>query len=356
MEIPSDIIYEIALKLNNRGKIRLLSTAKKFHLWKDTIKFTGCEYINTIEKLRYYSQFTNIMIDMNCFPTNAKMYNDRYGLYWVPDFVATCDVIKIPAISHLTYNFDGALFYRKYFFSTIENVIPDTVTHLTFGHYFNTILTYDTKLGIPNNVTHLDFGYHFNKPIVGAIPDSVTHLTFGYRFNKSIKNGIPNSVTHLTFGHYFDQPIKDAIPNSVTHLTFGNDFDQPIKDTIPNSVTYLTFGNDFDQSIKGAIPSSVTHLIFGRYFNQPIKGAIPSSITHLTFGFYFNRSINNGIPKGVTHLTFGDQFNQSVKGGIPVSVTHLTFKGKFFYGRIPRTVKWLSVDGTPVDPSCYYDI
>ena len=84
----------------------------------------------------------------------------------------------------------------------------------------------------------------------GKLPISVTHLTFGHYFDQSIEKGIPNSVTHLTFGWRFNQSIEKGIPNSVTHLTFENNFNQSIEKGIPNSVTHLTFGDHFNQSEK----------------------------------------------------------------------------------------------------------
>jgi hypothetical protein len=53
------------------------------------------------------------------------------------------------------------------------------------------------------------------------IPQKVSHLTFGSYFNRPIKNCVPSSVTRLTFGASFNEPINGCIPSSVTHLTFG---------------------------------------------------------------------------------------------------------------------------------------
>ena len=37
---------------------------------------------------------------------------------------------------------------------------------------------------IPENVTHLTFGCNFNQQVI--IPENVTHLTFGYEFNQQV--------------------------------------------------------------------------------------------------------------------------------------------------------------------------
>ena len=44
------------------------------------------------------------------------------------------------------------------------------------------------------------------------IPESVTHLTFGFKFNQKLEKGvIPESVTHLTFGYEFDQKLEKGV-------------------------------------------------------------------------------------------------------------------------------------------------
>ena len=158
------------------------------------------------------------------------------------------------------------------------------------------------KENIQNSVAHLIFEYSSDD-----IPNTVTHLTSGYFFNKQLKKGdISNSVTHLTFGTHFNQSLKHGdIPNSVTHLTFGSHFNQRLKEgDIPNKVTHLTFGSYFNQLIKPEdIPNSVTHLRFGYDFNQPLKeGVIPNSVTHLTFGHNFNQELNYFITDNLIEL------------------------------------------------------
>ena len=59
---------------------------------------------------------------------------------------------------------------------------------------------------------------HNNELKEGDIPNSVTHLTFGYYFNQELKEGyIPNSVTHLTFGRLFTQKLN-ILPQSLISL------------------------------------------------------------------------------------------------------------------------------------------
>ena len=122
----------------------------------------------------------------------------------------------------------------------------------------------------------------FNQ-IVNELPNSITHLTFGHKFNQVVNN-LPNSLTHLTFGIYFNQ-VVDNLPNSLTHLSFGPCFNQKV-DNLPNSLTHLTFGELFDQKIYN-LPNSLTHLNFGELFDQKIYN-LPNSLTNIKCWKYYS--------------------------------------------------------------------
>ncbi|AUV58686.1 F-box and FNIP repeat-containing protein, partial [Bandra megavirus] len=104
---------------------------------------------------------------------------------------------------------------------------------------FNDIYDYDTIKNVPYINRFKKIKYLANS---NYIPNGITHLTFGDYFNQNITGCIPDSVIHLTFGDYFDQDITDCIPDNVTHLIFGWVFNQDITNCIPASVTHLTFG------------------------------------------------------------------------------------------------------------------
>ena len=63
-------------------------------------------------------------------------------------------------------------------------------------------------IAIPSWITVLELGGAFNQTLTpGLIPDSVTHLTFGRRFHNGSKplsvGVLPPKVMHLTFGDAF---------------------------------------------------------------------------------------------------------------------------------------------------------
>ena len=201
-------------------------------------------------------------------------------------------------------------------------VIPGGITHLTFGHGFNS----HVKCLIPHGVTHLTFGKKYNHDIHGAIPPTVTHLDLGDHFNKNIKGLIPNSVTHLTFGRWYTQSIKDAIPANVTHLIIKTNQYHLIRDfkgNIPNTVTHLTLQIEFQPGadIKGLIPEGVTHLKFGYYCAIDLTNAIPVSVTHLTLRMPLSENFYDMIPKTVTDL-FLPSFTQVNTSDIKAHVTY----------------------------------
>jgi len=134
---------------------------------------------------------------------------------------------------------------------------------------------------IPSFVTHLTFS-DFNEPIKNIIPESVTHLTFEYKFDQSIENSIPESVTHLIFGGAFNHPIKCCIPKSVIYLEFGSFFNQSIDNSIPASVTHLRFGFLFNQPLND-IPSTIEEIVIYDDYNHKIDSKLKTKIKILDF-------------------------------------------------------------------------
>jgi hypothetical protein len=228
-----------------------------------------------------------------------------------------------------------------------ENVLPQSLTHLTFYGNFNQEIKENV---LPQSLTHITFGGYFNQEIKqNILPQSLIHLTFGWNFNQEIKeNVLPQSLKHLTFGRksLFNQEIKEnVLPQSLTHLTFDNycKFSQEIKvNVLPQSLKHLAFYNNFNKEIKkNVLPESLTHLTFGKYckFNQEIKeNVLSQSLTHLTFGYEFNKEIKeNVLPNSLTHLTFCCYYKNIIKKNVlPQSLTHLILNN--YYQKIMPNV------------------
>nr|AEX62467.1 putative F-box and FNIP repeat-containing protein [Moumouvirus Monve] len=59
----------------------------------------------------------------------------------------------------------------------------DKINKLSYFNQFNNIEYEANDTNIPNGITHLTFGHYFNQSVKGCIPNSVTHLTFGFCFD-----------------------------------------------------------------------------------------------------------------------------------------------------------------------------
>ena len=180
-------------------------------------------------------------------------------------------------------------------------IIPENVTHLTFGLNFN------QQIIIPQNVTHLTFGLNFNQQII--IPQNVTHLTFGTWFNQQVI--IPQNVTHLIFGHIFGHNFNQQIiiPQNVTHLTFGHHFNQRVN--LPN-IKYLQIDcNNID--IIENLPNSIEEIIFGSRFNLELQN-LPNSIKKISFDYYgdYDKKLNC-LPEFVEYLELNRDYNNKIK-------------------------------------------
>lgn len=130
---------------------------------------------------------------------------------------------------------------------------------------FNEIrkITYDD---IPINTTHLIYWVDLEID-ENVLPESLTHITFGSNFNQKINaNVLPNSLTYLKFGFAFNQKINaNVLPNSLTHLIFGGCFNQKLdKFVFPNSLRYIKFGLFYNQEIvRDVLPDSLECIMVG---------------------------------------------------------------------------------------------
>jgi hypothetical protein len=106
------------------------------------------------------------------------------------------------------YNKETKTLTIPYIFNEELKDIPEETETIIFTENYGFSVFDNSVDNLPLSLTHLTFGYWFNKP-VDNLPLSLTHLTFGDRFNQPVDN-LPNNLTHLTFGH--QTPVRLAHP------------------------------------------------------------------------------------------------------------------------------------------------
>ena len=216
----------------------IYTTSGLYHIFLE-----NCDNINKIKEI-----FDNKFYDLNFSKDEIFSFINNYK-----DFAYTEDNIEkyTNLIEFFNYNIK-----EKYFSNIIQkyidvdlkliNIIQDYEGVKREIYIYSDNLYINNQLSLNfinkmNNIIYIKLLTIINNKII-EIPNNVTHLTFGYYYNQ--KTEIPNNVIHLTFG--FDYNQKTEIPNSVTHLSFGRDYNQ--KTEIPNSVTHLTFGFCYNQN------------------------------------------------------------------------------------------------------------
>ena len=139
--------------------------------------------------------------------------------------------------------------------------IPNTVTELVLGSDFEQAL----RAGdIPNSVTHLHVYRPFNRDDI--LPSSITHLTFNLIENEEQYEGqplnIPSSVTHIKFDWFCEKLKQGDIPEGVTHVRFDMIYDQPFDaGVIPNSVTHLMLSTEYSHPLSLDLISKLELLV-----------------------------------------------------------------------------------------------
>lgn len=198
-----------------------------------------------------------------------------------------------------------------------------TVTHLDFGRGFGAGL----QGSLPPKLVSLVFG-DFHEPTFhtgpDVVPESVTSLTFGktYHGNPYTTPGDGN-VTRLVFGPGFRYLHGAAeVPVGVKYVDFGSSFNHRIRPgMLPLTLTHVVFGDNFGSDpdycvlVPGSLPPGVRCVQFGRGYDQRLlPGVLPAGLTHVVFGPAHNQPLDQGVlPTGVTHVMFGHAFNQRVE-------------------------------------------
>ena len=191
-------------------------------------------------------------------------FNNKLDNYL--DIISKCDELIFSNyddynITIKTNNECCIKYYKNYKYSNFNQqvIIPENVTHLTFGYMFNQRVT------IPKNVTHLVFGIRFNQQVI--IPENLTHLAFGWNFNQPINllnvkylnlncnninliENLPNSIEEIELGNNFNLELLN-LPNSIKKicLCYYGRYNKELN-CLPESVEYIELNNKYDKKIK----------------------------------------------------------------------------------------------------------
>lgn len=232
-----DIIFEISRYLDSESLKRLISTCS-------LTKSSDSVFFN-----RYYIDFNKINIyDLNyCLKPNTRDYN------YLVKFLK-----KIKNVKYI----DNLNLLRNFLIN---------VKRIKFSDKFRKPLTYTDRHGLERSL----------------IPDSVTHLFFGIYFNQPLEF-LHNSVTHISLGHCFNQDI-DFLPDSIVYLRLGCNFCRSLNN-LPESLQYLDVSeitffcrfNDKEHMITDLIdnpPPNLKLIKVNPFEKKDFKGVFNSSDT-----------------------------------------------------------------------------
>lgn len=174
------------------------------------------------------------------------------------------------------------------------------------------------------NIKSMSFADNFNATINLSKITSLSEVTFGTYFNQVIsKDTLPSSLTKLSLGLNYIRKIE-SLPAKLEHLTFGNRFNTSI--VLPSTLKSVTFGDAFNQDI--VLPFGLEELTFGYHFNKML--VLPNSLKVLHLSTKFNNDLS--LNEGLEELTIGVQFNKSLK--TPSSLKTLRLKNRNILSKI----------------------
>ncbi len=199
--------------------------------------------------------------------------------------------------------------YSKLIFSNYK--LEDKLFESYYNNNFNNLCllmnTFDNDISnLPSTLTHLTFGYWFNQD-VSKLPQSLTHLTFDHWFNQDVSK-LPQSLTHLTVGDNFNQYVSN-LPPTLTHLTLGWRYVQQYD--IPSNIKYLKL-NCNNSYIINSLPNSIVELKLGHRFNLQIDN-LPTSIKKLVINKYSDYNADlNCLPDSIEELHLNKSYKKPI--------------------------------------------
>ncbi|KAN0023311.1 hypothetical protein ACTFIU_011481 [Dictyostelium citrinum] len=346
-----------------------------------------------------YNNINNNKIEKEYLPSNIKnlnlSLNDEPNIISIPDSVETltfgCKFIGTLSSSYLPKGLKTLIFnlgcsseFNSNSFNNLSTT-SSSIEKLVLSGRFNYPIPINCLVG--NSLKEIQFIGKYNQPILSnSIPNSVTSLVFGDYFNKAIY-GLPDSIVHIQFGKSFNQELtKDWIPNNLKSLELGTNFNKIIKPNVLPitleklefkdhnllSTTFFSSNNNNNIDYKQNSPTkninnniknlnSSGSLLDYCFTSSPfekllVQGSIPNSNCWVIIDglaiqgpqldiskssenyykeedeLYFNyREIKpNMIPMGVKRIIFHDNFDSLIrKNVIPNSVEEIELGNKF---------------------------
>lgn len=292
-----------------------LDDYEEFWRWNEKIIFIP-EFNNPIEE--YYS------IISNCGYLVFSNYD------WV-----NCDKLNKTDFdnSHGKCQCDGECGYvgSKFNYPIIE--LPDNITRLVFGFYFN------QPVQLNSNLTHLEFDYSFNQPV--QLNSNLTHLVLGTSFNQPIQ--LNSNLTHLTIGWDFNHPIQ--LNSKLTHLTHYNYYYNYYKHIhcykLPESLKFLEL-TSCDDNIINNLPDRIEELVLGVGFDSKLSN-LPNQLKKLTILNYTYVGELDELGDGIEELVI---YNNVQLDNLPSSLKKLIIKNKNYskeLNNLPKNLEYLEL-------------
>lgn len=270
--ITNDSALNICKFLNDKSKIRFLSTTSALDKLKTKVTFRTQLTTKQIEHLPYFNQFTQIFLEnaADRIPSNVKIVNVR------KDFDGLIEMLQL--YKNIRY-----IHFESDFKQEIKDKLPPNVKYLSFQSYYE----------------------HFYP---GAIPDSVTTMIITGGYDSSWFTGykrdahwIPDTVTNLTIRYNYGHAIRLS-PN-LTHLSVN--FSKRHISSIPPNLKFLRI--TYHEGDTYIIPPTVERLHIQQSGDFPVN-FIPLGIKYLTVTSLYGTNFNvpNNLPESIQYLYLHD--------------------------------------------------
>ena len=163
-----DELFDIAEYLDDANKLSFTATCILLCEMRCKLIYDSNVYVCGITHLPYFDQFKSVVAFMDADYSLPKNIEQLHIVERICDYFTDVDIDRFICSDTVT--------------------VPSTVTHLTIGSTWDQVISLNIdvcnspaiyslenlKFCIPNSVSHLEFGDFFNRTIQDIIPPSVT--------------------------------------------------------------------------------------------------------------------------------------------------------------------------------------
>lgn len=233
-----------------------------------------------------------------------------------------------------------------------KNVLPETLEFLKFNLRSGNRYKHTLDDVLPNSLTHLNIGEYKNSIGKDKLPASLIHFICGVSKNicaydknnddKEYQIYLPRTIKFLNLTYYREKLEKNTLPQSLLKLYLSCYNHELEEDILPRSLEFLSMDHYNKPLMPNVLPTNLKMLQLKNYKLKINKNVLPHGLTHLELSYHYDHLFGvDVLPKSLKMLSLGIVYDKTMKKNVlPDSLMYIYNLNKF-EGKLPLNLKKL---------------